>query len=80
MAYSMLGIFGVTMDPRYGEGWGAFYLRDESLFAWKMPLADAGLQLLSGTPAQHQESRTNGGRANGDFWLLDPHGLRTVTR
>jgi hypothetical protein len=64
MAYSMLGIFGVTMDPRYGEGWGAFmrlqkelvsHLRDESLFAWKMPLPDAGLQLLSGTPAQHRD-------------------------
>lgn len=65
MAYSMLGLFGVTMDPRYGEGWGAFIrlqkelvslLRDESLFAWKMPRVDAGLQLLSGVPpAQHQD-------------------------
>ncbi|KAI0805662.1 hypothetical protein GGR55DRAFT_654499 [Xylaria sp. FL0064] len=47
MAYSMLGIFGVTMTPQYGEGRGAFmrlqeilmttYLFEESLFAWKMP-------------------------------------------
>ncbi|KAI0426245.1 HET-domain-containing protein [Xylaria sp. FL1042] len=47
MAYSMLGIFGVTMTLQYGEGQGAFmrlqeilmttYLFDESLFAWKMP-------------------------------------------
>ncbi|KAJ2988340.1 hypothetical protein NUW58_g4028 [Xylaria curta] len=47
MAYSMLGIFGITMTPQYGEGQGAFmrlqetlmatYLFDESLFAWQMP-------------------------------------------
>ncbi|KAJ0109574.1 hypothetical protein J7T55_014136 [Diaporthe amygdali] len=64
MAYSMLGLFGVTMDPRYGEGWGAFRRlqqellsssSDESLFAWKMVQADAGLQLLSGASTQQQE-------------------------
>ncbi|KAL1861658.1 hypothetical protein Daus18300_008774 [Diaporthe australafricana] len=58
MAYSMLGSFGVKMEPIYGEGWGAFTRlqrvlllsdsMDESLFAWKMPQADSGLQLLSG--------------------------------
>ncbi|KAI1747211.1 heterokaryon incompatibility protein-domain-containing protein [Xylaria castorea] len=52
MAYSMVGIFGVTMTPQYGEGRGAFmrlqeillttYLFDESLFAWKMPEPNAG--------------------------------------
>lgn len=52
MAYSMVGIFGVTMTPQYGEGRGAFmrlqeillttYLFDESLFAWKMPKPNAG--------------------------------------
>ncbi|KAI0441147.1 hypothetical protein F4803DRAFT_524722 [Xylaria telfairii] len=52
MAYSMVGIFGITMTPQYGEGRGAFmrlqeillttYLFDESLFAWKMPELDSG--------------------------------------
>lgn len=65
MTYSMLGLFDVTMDPRYGEGWGAFMRlqkellsssRDESLFAWKMMQADAGLRLLSRVHAQQQDS------------------------
>ncbi|KAG6359715.1 hypothetical protein INS49_010767 [Diaporthe citri] len=65
MAYSMLGLFGVTMDPRYGEGWGAFMRlqkellarsEDESLFAWKMAEPDAGLKLLSGVHSQQQEN------------------------
>lgn len=64
MTYSMLGLFGVTMDPRYGEGWGAFMrlqkellssAKDESLFAWKMVQADAGLRLLSVAPTQQQD-------------------------
>ncbi|KAI1151300.1 heterokaryon incompatibility protein-domain-containing protein [Nemania diffusa] len=52
MAYSVVGIFGVTMTPQYGEGQGAFlrlqeiflssYVFDESLFAWKMPEPNAG--------------------------------------
>ncbi|KAI1120963.1 heterokaryon incompatibility protein-domain-containing protein [Nemania abortiva] len=52
MAYSMVGIFGITMTPQYGEGQGAFmrlqeillstYRFDESLFAWKMPEPNAG--------------------------------------
>ncbi|KAL5321425.1 hypothetical protein ACEPPN_009383 [Leptodophora sp. 'Broadleaf-Isolate-01'] len=46
MAYSMLGIFNITMVPQYGEGSRAFEklqhillssLTDESLFAWRMP-------------------------------------------
>ncbi|KAI0189901.1 hypothetical protein F4808DRAFT_453958 [Astrocystis sublimbata] len=55
MAYSMVGIFGVTMTPQYGEGRGAFvrlqeillttHLFDESLFAWKMPDPNAGARL-----------------------------------
>ncbi|KAI0856036.1 hypothetical protein F4860DRAFT_494488 [Xylaria cubensis] len=52
MAYSMIGIFGVSMTPQYGEGRRAFmrlqeqllttYLFDESIFAWKMPKPNAG--------------------------------------
>ncbi|KAI1362930.1 hypothetical protein F5Y08DRAFT_310702 [Xylaria arbuscula] len=52
MAYSMLGVFGITMTPQYGEGQGAFmrlqeilmttYLFDESLFAWTMPEPNSG--------------------------------------
>ena len=46
MAYSMLGIFGITMDVRYGEEEDAFLrleenlvekTRDESIFAWTIP-------------------------------------------
>ncbi|KAH7309765.1 hypothetical protein B0I35DRAFT_440585 [Stachybotrys elegans] len=45
MAYSMLGLFNVTMNLQYGEGNGAFLRlqelliakNDESLFVWKMP-------------------------------------------
>ncbi|KAK7732397.1 hypothetical protein SLS63_005075 [Diaporthe eres] len=64
MAYSILGLFGVTMDPRYGEGWGAFMRlqrellsisKDESLFAWKMMQPDAGLKLLSGVHTRRQD-------------------------
>lgn len=64
MAYSILGLCGVTMGPQYGEGWGAFMRLqkellsisgDESLFAWKMAEADAGLKLLSRVYSQQQE-------------------------
>lgn len=64
MTYSMLGLFGITMDPRYGEGWGAVMRlqkellsssKDESLLAWKMVEADSGLQLLSVTHTQQQD-------------------------
>ncbi|KAK2596401.1 hypothetical protein N8I77_013293 [Diaporthe amygdali] len=54
VAYSMVGLFGITMTPVYGEGHGAFARlqeilmswssMDESLFAWKMPAVDAGDQ------------------------------------
>ncbi|KAI0509022.1 hypothetical protein F5B22DRAFT_638388 [Xylaria bambusicola] len=54
MAYSMLGIFGITMTPQYGEGQGAFmrlqealmttYLFDESIFAWTMPDPESGVR------------------------------------
>lgn len=45
MAYSMLGIFNISMNILYGEGKGAFMRmqelllskNDESLFAWRMP-------------------------------------------
>ena len=46
MAYSMLGILGVSMDIRYGEHENAFLrleerivddLHDESIFAWSLP-------------------------------------------
>lgn len=79
MAYSMLGLFGVTMDPRYGEGWGAFMRlqkellsswRDESLFAWKMMQADAGLKLLSGVHTQPLDNWKEN-----EWGLLAPHPL-----
>jgi hypothetical protein len=47
IAYSMLGIFNVHMNPQYGEGMRAFRrlqqellasTTDESIFAWKKPL------------------------------------------
>ncbi|KAI1174135.1 hypothetical protein F4777DRAFT_411475 [Nemania sp. FL0916] len=54
MAYSMVGIFGITMTPQYGEGRGAFmrlqeqllttHVFDESLFAWAMPHPSAGAE------------------------------------
>lgn len=55
IAYSMVGLFGVTMSPVYGEGGPRAFMRlqevilsslsmDESLFAWKMPTVDAGRQ------------------------------------
>ncbi|KKY32015.1 putative het domain-containing protein [Diaporthe ampelina] len=46
IAYSLFGLFGITMTPRYGEGPRAFMrlqqellatTEDESLFAWRMP-------------------------------------------
>jgi hypothetical protein len=46
IAYSMLGIFSVFLDPLYGEGVNAFMrlqqllqstINDESLYAWSMP-------------------------------------------
>ncbi len=51
MAYSMLGIFGITMDVRYGEEEGAFLrleealvekTQDESIFAWTIPPSHQG--------------------------------------
>lgn len=54
IAYSMVGLFGVTISPVYGEGPRAFMRlqevtlssssMDESLFAWKMPALNAGRQ------------------------------------
>lgn len=50
-AYSLFGLFGVTMSPQYGEGPRAFMrlqqellatTEDESLFAWRMPNPAAG--------------------------------------
>lgn len=79
MTYSMLGLFGITMDPRYGEGWGAFMRlqkellsssKDESLFAWKMTQADDGLKLLSRGQVQQQENWTEN-----EWGLLAPRPL-----
>lgn len=74
MAYSMLGIFGVTLTggPQYGEGTQAFMrlqeelLRrstDESLFAWRMPaeVAQGGHQswgLLAPHASWFRESKS----------------------
>lgn len=54
IAYSMVGLFGITMTPFYGEGLRAFArlqeillsssAMEESFFAWKMPTANAGDQ------------------------------------
>lgn len=77
MAYSMLGLFGVRMEPMYGESWEAFVRlqekllsrsTDESLFAWKMTDAGAGLELLSGVRTQHREKW-----AENEWGLLAPH-------
>lgn len=79
MAYSMLGLFGITMDPRYGEGWGAFMRlqkellsisKDESLFAWKMTQVDDGLKLLSRGQVHQQENWTEN-----EWGLLAPRPL-----
>lgn len=72
MAYSMLGIFGVTMNPRYGEGTQAFMRlqelllqrsTDESLFAWRMPaeVAQGGPQswgLLAPSASWFRDSKS----------------------
>ncbi|OTB19247.1 hypothetical protein K445DRAFT_18854 [Daldinia sp. EC12] len=51
IAYSMLGIFNVNMNPQYGEGIKAFRRlqqillstsTDESILAWRMPTLNAG--------------------------------------
>lgn len=52
IAYCMVGLFGITMTPVYGEGLRAFTrlqeailssnCMDESLFAWRMPAPGAG--------------------------------------
>ncbi|KAL1860501.1 hypothetical protein Daus18300_009133 [Diaporthe australafricana] len=54
IAYSMVGLFGITLTPVYGEGMRAFTrlqesllssrFAEESLFAWKMPAVNAGDQ------------------------------------
>jgi hypothetical protein len=57
IAYSMLGIFGVTMPTVYGEGASAFMRlqekllsteKDESIFAWRMPEPTAGASFIMG--------------------------------
>lgn len=51
IAYSLFGLFSITMTPQYGEGPRAFMrlqqellatTEDESLFAWRMPAPAAG--------------------------------------
>lgn len=54
IAYCMIGLFGITLAPIYGEGMRAFTrlqetlmssrFMDETLFAWKMPTVNAGDQ------------------------------------
>ncbi|KAH7408549.1 heterokaryon incompatibility protein-domain-containing protein [Phaeosphaeria sp. MPI-PUGE-AT-0046c] len=55
IAYGMLGLFGITMTPQYGEGQYAFLrlqhellskTTDESLFAWKMPDPNVGAKFV----------------------------------
>ncbi|KAI0104258.1 HET-domain-containing protein [Nemania sp. FL0031] len=58
IAYSMLGIFNVHMNTRYGEGMEAFIrlqqelltashlTADESIFAWRMPAPHSGGRFL----------------------------------
>ena len=59
MAYAMLGIFGITMDVRYGEEENAFLrleeqlvesFRDESIFAWAIP-KQLNISTLLGEPS-----------------------------
>ncbi|KAI1121361.1 HET-domain-containing protein [Nemania abortiva] len=76
VAYSMLGIFDVHMNTRYGEGAEAFMrlqqelltapnlLVDESLFAWRMPRPDSGAKFLG--PNQEVNWR------DGEWGLLAP--------
>lgn len=69
IAYGMIGLFGITLMPVYGEGMRAFTrlqenlmssrFMDESLFAWKMPTVNAG--------DQYNESS--------DEWAADEWGL-----
>lgn len=72
MAYSMLGIFGINLNPQYGEGARAFMRlqesllqrsTDESLFAWRMPanVAKDGVQswgLLANSPSWFKDSKS----------------------
>lgn len=76
IAYSMLGIFDVHMNTRYGEGAEAFMrlqkesltapnlLVDESLFAWRMPAPNSGAKLLG--PSQETKWEA------GEWGLLAP--------
>lgn len=69
IAYSMVGLFGITLTPVYGEGMRAFTrlqeilmssrFMEESLFAWKMPAVNAGDQY----------------NASSDKWAADEWGL-----
>lgn len=71
MAYSMLGLFDVSMAPIPGEGGPRAFARlqkellknvlDESIFAWKMPKDRLG------APS------TNAGWASDEWGLLAPH-------
>ena len=67
-AYCLMGLFGVNMPLLYGERHKAFirlqteimkYSDDQSLFAWKMPMAvnDVGCGLLASSSEYFKESR-----------------------
>ena len=65
MAYSLLGIFGVPMDLRYGEGRGAFRrlqeilvekIPDESIFAWTKPDVKGSHGILAAWPDYFETS------------------------
>lgn len=76
IAYSMLGVFDVHMNTRYGEGAEAFMrlqkelltapnlLVDESLFAWRMPDSNSGAKLLGPNQETNWEA--------GEWGLLAP--------
>jgi hypothetical protein len=65
-AYCLLGIFGVTMDMRYGEGRGTFMRlqkmllqesNDESIFAWKSKSDSDSSGMLAPWPDCFEDSR-----------------------
>jgi hypothetical protein len=76
IAYSMLGLLGITMTPLYGEGAEESFYRlqhkyikrtaDESLFAWKMP-ADG-----PGKPSQRPQVYGGRSLAEDEWGLFAP--------
>ncbi|CAJ2499685.1 Uu.00g025380.m01.CDS01 [Anthostomella pinea] len=87
IAYSMLGIFGVRMNTRYSEGTEAFMRlqrelltapnlpRYETLFAWRMPDANAGLHLLGPVQDMNWQAGEWGLLAASHKWFKDSGGV-----